>query len=148
MDFFDRFLHAFNNSKIEYEHSLPICNEKYEFLFFLDCVTSDNKCFVKTIDKVYVRNINDSTIKCYEASDIIPEKYLANVVNQEIVPLSSIDKELDLEESYYKLYEKYYSNICSSNSTLLFDIEICLKNIPISKCMLEIYAFLMQYYEE
>ncbi len=114
-------------------------------LRFFDCLTHGDKCFIKSVDKLYIRNINDSKIKCYEASQIIPEKYLTNIVNQEIVPLDSIEKELELEESYYELYESYYNNLSSINSTLLFNVENHLKKIPVSKCMLEIYAFLMQY---
>ncbi len=148
MDFFDRFVMAFSESKIEYAHSLPICNKKYEFLFFFDSTNKDGKSFVKSIDSIYVRNISDMTMNCYDAKQIVPKEYYSLVEGREIIYLDSVDEELDLEDQYFKLYETYYNSLDSIDETLLLEIEGLLKKIPISKCMLEIYAFLMQYQDE
>ena len=146
MDFFKRFSQAFVNSKVEYEHSLPICNEKYEFLFFFDCTSSDGKCILNQIDNIYIRNIKDSTILCCSAKKILPEYILNSVIGKEIISLETIDEELDLEDKYYELYERCYKAIKKNADVkkLFAEIVSMLNNLPVASVMLNIYAYLIR----
>lgn len=146
MDFFKRFSEGFINSKVEYEHSLPICNEKYEFLFFFDCVSSNGKCILNQIDNIYIRNIKDSTMLCCSAKKLLPEHILNSVIGKEIISLETTDEELDLEDKYYELYERCYEAIKESADVenLFAKIVGMLNNMPVASGMINIYAYLVR----
>lgn len=144
MSFFKRFSEAFNNSKIEYAHSLPVCNDNFECIFFFEIKECEDSIVIKAIKNLCFRNIKEGTMKFYSAEKIIPKTVLDNVIGREIQTLISIDEELDLEDKYCEMYEKYYEikeKGAVSEHMLMLLVEQ-LKKIPSASKMLNIYLFL------
>ena len=108
--FQDRFRGIHSKVEIELAHSYPVCGENKETVFFYSTEPNDETSFrIGEIRYVFSRDIASGDI-----SEIPFEKELFNLTEkckgEVIAPKITGMEALDLEYSYYDLYEEYYES--------------------------------------